>query len=65
MIAKIPLIALKFKNFGWADNKFRYLLLLFALISFILFYLWSIPIIVFLYLMLSLIENSQKKTNEI
>ena len=65
MIAKVPLIALKFKNFGWIDNKFRYLLLLFALISFILFYLWSIPIIVFLYIMLSLIENRQKKTNEI
>ena len=65
LIAKIPLIALKFKNFGWADNKFRYLLIVFSLISFILFYLWSIPIIVFLYLLLSLIGNFQHKTNEI
>jgi len=65
LIANMPLIALKFSNFSWTDNKFRYLLLLLSLISFIVFFLWAIPIIVILYLLLSLIENRQNKTNEI
>lgn len=65
LIAKIPLIALKFSNFKWVTNKFRYILILLSLISFILFYLWSIPIIVLLFLVLSIIETRQNKTNEI
>lgn len=63
MVSELPLLALKFKNFSWASNYYRYLLLGISLISIPIFLIWSIPIIVLLYLLLSLIENFQfKKT---
>jgi len=65
MITDIPLIALKFKNFSWKDNKFRYLLVGKSLIIILIFQLWAIPIIVILYLILSIIDNYTTKKYEI
>lgn len=57
LISEIPLIALKFKDFSWGHNKLRYALLGISLIIIILLGIYSLPIIVILYLLLSLIEN--------
>lgn len=66
MVSNIPMIALKFKNWTWKDNYFRFSLIGITLIIIPLLTFWAIPIIVFLYLFLSLIENYQtKKKNEI
>jgi CDP-diacylglycerol--serine O-phosphatidyltransferase len=65
MVSELPLLALKFKNFKWQGNQFRYILLFCSLISILLFLVWAIPIIVILYLILSLIENFQSKKHEI
>ena len=66
MVSNIPMIALKFKNWTWKDNYFRYSLIGISLIIIPLLTFWAIPIIVFLYLFLSLIENYQtNKKNEI
>ena len=65
MITDIPLIALKFKNFNWKDNKFRYLLVGKSLIIILIFQLWAIPIIVILYLILSIIDNYTTKKYEV
>jgi CDP-diacylglycerol--serine O-phosphatidyltransferase len=65
MVIELPLLALKFKNFAWRGNQYRYLLLLISLISIPLFLVWAIPIIVILYLILSIIENFQFKKHEI
>jgi len=65
MVSSIPMIALKFKNWSWKDNYFRYSLIGISLIIIPLLTFWAIPIIVFLYLFLSLIENYQTKKNEI
>lgn len=66
MVSNIPMIALKFKNWTWKDNYFRFSLIGISLIIIPLLTFWAIPIIVFLYLFLSLIENYQtKKKNEI
>lgn len=65
MITDIPLIALKFKNFSWKDNKFRYLLVGKSLIIILIFQLWAIPIIVILYLILSIIDNYKTKKYEV
>src|SRR5690554_2999121 len=64
LVAEIPLLSLKFKNLKWADNKSRFLLLGLSLILILLFYFASIPFILLLYFILSLIENSTSK-NEI
>lgn len=66
MVAEIPLISLKFKNFGWKGNEYRYLLIgiggffigssLFA----------SIPFILLLYLLLSIVKKRRNtQTDEI
>lgn len=67
MISEIPLIALKFVNFKWKGNQIRYVFLLISAVLIIVFKTWSIALIVFLYLILSLIENgiNKNKTNEI
>lgn len=65
MVIELPLLALKFKNFRWQGNQFRYILLAGSLISILLFLVWAIPIIVILYLILSIIENFQFKKHEI
>ena len=65
MIAPLPLIALKFKSWGWRENYYRYTLVIISLISIPIFFIWSIPIIVILYLILSIIEHNQSKKHEI
>jgi CDP-diacylglycerol--serine O-phosphatidyltransferase len=64
LIAELPLFALKFKNFGWPDNKIRYSFLIIAVILLILFKFIAIPFIIFLYIILSIINNTIHK-NEI
>lgn len=64
LIAELPLFALKFKNFGWTDNKLRYLFLIIAVILLILFQVTALPFIILLYILLSVINNftNRKKT---
>jgi CDP-diacylglycerol--serine O-phosphatidyltransferase len=64
MVAELPLFALKFKNFSWTDNKIRYIYLISSLLLLIVFHFIAIPIIIFLYIVLSIINNTITK-NEI
>lgn len=58
LIAEIPLIALKFKNFKIKDNLFRFLLIVISLVSFAILQLGGIPLIILAYIGLSLVENA-------
>ena len=55
LVAELPLFALKFKNYSWAENKVRYIFLGLSFIFLILFYFIAIPIIIFMYIILSVI----------
>lgn len=57
LVAELPLFALKFKNFGWPDNKIRYSFLIISVVLLILFQFVAIPFIIFLYILLSIINN--------
>lgn len=57
LIADIPLMALKFKNFTWAENKFRYLLAVTAVLLLIFFGKESVLIIMVAYIVFSLLQN--------
>ena len=57
LIAEIPLFALKFKSFSWKKNVFQYTLIASSVILFLIFYYVASPLIVFLYLFLSMINN--------
>ena len=52
--AEIPLFALKFKNWAFAKNKTRYLFLILAVALLILLKFAAIPVIILLYVLLSL-----------
>lgn len=57
LVAEIPLFALKFVNFKWQGNQIRYIFLLLSLIAIWVLWVWAIPVIVLMYLLLSVINN--------
>jgi CDP-diacylglycerol--serine O-phosphatidyltransferase len=57
LIAELPLIALKFKSFGWLDNRMRYVLIISSILLLAILNFTAIPLIIILYIILSLIEN--------
>jgi CDP-diacylglycerol--serine O-phosphatidyltransferase len=61
LVSELPLIALKFKSFGFKGNEFRYLLIILSVLLFILFQVLSIPFIILLYILISLINNIFKR----
>jgi len=61
LVAPIPLFSLKFKDLSWSKNYIRYIFIFISLILFIVLFFPAIPIIIFLYILLSIINNSIKK----
>lgn len=61
LVSPIPLFALKFKQWGFKGNEVRYLFLAAAVVLIVAFQFISIPIIIFLYILLSVILNFTKK----
>ena len=57
MVSDIPLLALKFKSFGWKGNEPRYALLIISLVLLIILQTLAIPIILSLYIIISIINN--------
>ena len=57
MVAKIPLFALKFKKYQWAGNEVKIIFLGLCIISIIILQFWSVPVIVILYIVLSIVNN--------
>ncbi len=60
--AEIPLFALKFKSYGFKENALKYifLVLIVLLVSWLQFV--AIPLIILLYVLLSVVENALKKS---
>ncbi|TRZ72652.1 MAG: hypothetical protein D4R97_05700, partial [Bacteroidetes bacterium] len=54
LVSDFKIFSIKFKTTGWAENKMRYILLIFSLILLLLFSLNALPVIIILYLLLSL-----------
>ena len=67
LISEIPMFSLKFKTFKWTENQIRYTFLISSAITIIFLLVWSIPIIVLLYVILSSIDNkiNKKQSHEI
>jgi len=57
LVAELPLIALKFKNSSFADNSYRYALLVIGAVCLIWLQLAGIPLVILTYLLLSGMEN--------
>jgi len=54
LVSRIHLFALKFKSFSWAENKIRFTFLLLSVLLFAAFKLAALPLIIILYIALSL-----------
>jgi CDP-diacylglycerol--serine O-phosphatidyltransferase len=59
--SNIKLFALKFKNFSFIDNKFRYALIVLSILLMVLFQFIAIPLIIILYILLSLFSTITTK----
>jgi CDP-diacylglycerol---serine O-phosphatidyltransferase len=61
MVLPIPLFSLKFKDLSWKNNIMQYILIISSIILLIFLNFYAVPIIFFLYIILSIINNSLKK----
>ena len=59
MVAEIKLLALKFKNRSWHDNKARFIFLALSALLILFFQMQGIPLIIVLYLLLSISGKKQ------
>lgn len=55
MVSPLRMFALKFKGFGWRGNRLRYLFILVSAVLVVLLKAWSIPAIIALYTLVSLV----------
>lgn len=56
LVAEIPMLSLKFKNRDFNINIYRYLLLLFSAILILFFKFAAIPVVILIYITLSIIQ---------
>ncbi len=54
LISDFKIFSMKFKNMAWSGNQLRYVLLISSLVLFVLFSLSAIPIIIILYILMSI-----------
>ena len=62
LVAEVPMMSLKFKNKDFNENIFRYLLLLFSAILILFFKFAAVPVVIFIYITLSIIQFKFKMT---
>ncbi len=58
--AELPLFSLKFKDFSWQNNWPKYVLILASIVLIVFFKFLSIPLIIILYILLSLVTPKGK-----
>lgn len=59
LVAELPLFALKFKSFSWAENKLKYIFLITSVVLVILLQFVAIPLVIVLYIVVSLFSRKQ------
>ncbi len=61
MNANLPLLSLKFKTFGFKENMMKYLLIITSGVLLITLKFLAVPLIIVVYIILSIINNSSAK----
>jgi CDP-diacylglycerol---serine O-phosphatidyltransferase len=61
LISELPMFSFKFKEFGFKKNQIRYVFLIISVLLIFIIKVWSIPIIVILYMIFSLFNNRKLK----
>jgi len=60
LVANFPMFALKFEHFRWRENELRYVQILASVVLFIVVGFTALPLIIVLYVVLSLVQNLTK-----
>jgi CDP-diacylglycerol--serine O-phosphatidyltransferase len=60
MNANLPLLSLKFKTYGFKENLMKYLLILISMVMIVTLKYLAVPLIIVVYILLSMIENLSK-----
>jgi CDP-diacylglycerol--serine O-phosphatidyltransferase len=57
LVAELPLLALKFKDFTWKTNAMRYVFLGFSALLLVVFKIQALPLLILCYILFSLVNN--------
>lgn len=63
LISPIRLFSLKLKNLNWADNKVRIIFIIASAVTISMLGFIGLPLVILLYIILSLLENASIKSN--
>ena len=55
LVCELPMFSFKFHNFGWAENRIRYMFIIGAIVLAVVFFRQSLPIIILWYVLLSVV----------
>lgn len=61
LVVDIPLMAMKFKSYGFKENAAKYIFLLSAVVLLVIFFYKAVPLILILYFIFSFIDNRLNK----
>ena len=64
MVANLPMFALKFSTASWGENQTRYIFLILSVFLIIILKLAAIPLIILMYILLSVLELFSKKKTD-
>jgi len=59
LVSDLPLFALKFKSFGWAENRAKFLFLIASALLLLFLQFAAVPLIILLYIVVSLFTNDR------
>jgi len=60
LVAELPLIALKFKDYSLGNNKIKYTFLVLTVLLLVFFKFAGVPLVIIAYILLSVLENMTK-----
>ncbi len=60
LVSNLQLFAMKFRSFGWSENRMRYIFIIISVVLISLFYFVAIPFVIILYIVLSLTDQIHK-----
>ncbi len=63
MVCELPMFSLKFHDFKWEHNQVRYVFLALSLVLIVALRMMSMPVIIVLYIIISICEDVVMKTN--
>ncbi len=62
LVSEVPLFALKFKSFGWAENRIKFIFLIASALLLLFLQFAGVPLIILLYIILSIVSKNDART---